>query len=109
MFAFRKYYRLKSDRRRMIRWASAGPSQTPLTSATCSGTLMFTTLTNGGPLAELRWSATTTMMGKNRAGDQAHVAASGRERPSCQSGGALDHESRLDILGRRAGCMGLNF
>ena len=30
---------------------------------------MFTALTNGGPLAEPRWSATTTMRGKSRAGD----------------------------------------
>jgi hypothetical protein len=33
-----------------------------------------------------------TLMGKSRAGDQAHMAASGRRRPSCQSGAAPDYE-----------------
>jgi hypothetical protein len=61
---------------------------------------MFTALTNGGPLAGPRWSATvTTIRGKRPAGDQAHMAASGQRRPSCQTGAAPDHESRLDILG----------
>jgi hypothetical protein len=45
------------------------------------------------PLAGPRWSATTTMRGKSRAGDQAHMTASGRRRPSCQSGVAPDHDS----------------
>jgi hypothetical protein len=31
--------------------------------------------------------------GKTRPGNQAHVAASGRERPFRQSGAALDHQS----------------
>jgi hypothetical protein len=56
---------------------------------------MFTTLTNGGPLAGPRWSA-TTMRVTTGAGDQAHMAASGRQRPSCKSGAAPDHESRAD-------------
>ena len=34
---------------------------------------MFTASTNCGPLAKPRWSATTTMRGRSRAGDQAHM------------------------------------
>jgi hypothetical protein len=42
--------------------------------------LPYNTDASCGPLAGLRWSATTMMRAKSHAGDQAHMAASGRRR-----------------------------